>query len=445
MFSPGRPIRCSAGVYHVGPILLVGLAMTAWPAWCRAQSIESYFPSGVAGSEQQLGVTVLSRQRPLYEAPGIQLGGFTVRPRIDQSIFYNSNVNAVPGSSSLGSSTATSVSATSNWVRNSLSMSVGMNNLRYFSFPAENHTDWNLGIGGGYTIADSQLIFAYSHQSIHQLGTTLGTLRSQTPALNRTDSVLTAYTFQFGDLAITPDASVSANRFGTATVSGVPLSQRVFDNNVLAGGLTARYSRGETGGLLLVARALAANYINPQPGFPSNDYNSFAILGGFDYQAEGVLRYRLLAGLEVRSFAAPQVGTSTSPSIEGSVVWTPTGLTTLTGFLSRRIEPPQTFGLNGYVLTQSRIVIDHEYMRNVFLQARASAQLAQYLPRGSQTNFTVGAGVSWLLNRRLRLSLDYDFTRQSAISNGGGTTGRVLLVSGQYVQSLATLTLHVAL
>jgi hypothetical protein len=98
------------------------------------------------------------------------------------------------------------------------------------------------------------------------------------------------------------------------------------------------------------------------------------------------------------------------------------------------------------VFTQARVVVNHEYKRNLLLEARTGIQNAEYLQTGggSQTNFFIGASLNWLLNRTLRFSLDYDFTKQA---NGGGSTavnvpGGVASIS--YTQSLAMLTLQVA-
>ena len=44
------------------------------------------------------------------------------------------------------------------------------------------------------------------------------------------------------------------------------------------------------------------------------------------------------------------------------------------------------------------MVVDHEYLRNVLLQASASAQYAQYLPAGGYaSSFSLGVGATWLI------------------------------------------------
>ena len=119
------------------------------------------------------------------------------------------------------------------------------------------------------------------------------------------------------------------------------MEQSSLNRNVIAGGLTKRYSMSDVGGLLVVLRGVASRFPETTAGQPSNNSNSVLLLGGFDYQAEGPLRYRFLAGVESRSFASPLFPTHTAPILEGGVIWTPTGLTTVTGSLSRAIEDPE--------------------------------------------------------------------------------------------------------
>ena len=427
--------------------MLGKLVVVAWPAKSEAQNIQTYFPSGIAGYDKELGVTVLSRLRPLYDTPEVRIGGFVVSPDLDQALFYNSNVNGDPNSASWGSRTSASVLASSDWVRDSLGASIGFSHNQLFAFPDESYTDWNVGLAGGYTIGDGLLQAAYSHQTYHQIGVNIGTVTSETPVEDQIDTVHLGYTSNFSQFTITPDLSASAYRFGTATVSGIPQNQRFLDRNVIAGGVTGRYSMNDQGGLLVVLRGITSNFANQLPGQPSNDSKSMLLLGGIDYQAKGVWRYRLLVGVEVRTFQAAQFPTHTGPIVEGSVIWTPTELTTVTGTLSREIEDPQTAGTNGYTLTQARLVVDHEFLPNIFAQMRGGVQYAQYLQKGggSQTGLDFGARVTWLLNRKLRLSLDYNFTGITGNGSSVNSFNQSPTTTSQFKQSLVALTLHFAL
>jgi hypothetical protein len=426
-------------------IALLCTATLTWSRVCLAQAIDVYFPQGNYGYDQQLGVTVQTRAHPLYEPLGIQVDSFNVAPRADESLFYNSNVNGFGNSASWGSLTSASISAGSDWSRDSLSATLGFAHYQYLSLPDESYTNWNVGLAGGYTIADSQLIAAYSHQSEFQLSTSLGAVRSETPVQNQTDSVGVEYTFNFDKLAITPNIGIGAYRFGSAVSGNVKVNQSSLDFNAFAAGVTARYALDEQSGVLVVVRGLDNSYISPQPGQPTNNSNSLFILGGIDYQAKGVWRYRLLAGLEVREFAASQFPTRGAPDIEASVVWSPTSLTTVDFTFSNTIEAPQTVGTNSYVLTQGRATVDHELRQNIFLQGNASIQRAQYLPSGTQTQLSGGAGISWLLNRATRLSLDYGFTTSSTLSGVARSSTLEAQTASQYTQNLIALTVHFAL
>ena len=68
-----------------------------------------------------MGVTVLSRARPLYKEPGIRAGSFIIRPQLNEQFGYDSNpigLSSSPGSWLLR--TSPSIGVNSDWSRNSL-------------------------------------------------------------------------------------------------------------------------------------------------------------------------------------------------------------------------------------------------------------------------------------------------------------------------------------
>jgi hypothetical protein len=82
------------------------------------------------------------------------------------------------------------------------------------------------------------------------------------------------------------------------------------------------------------------------------------------------------------------------------------------------------------------------------LQGRGGVQVAQYLHGGgTQTSFSLGAGATWLVNRNLRASLEYDFTDQSGSGNTSARSTRTLngLSSGGYMRNVFLLALRLAL
>lgn len=424
-------------------LALAGATAFGWIAQARAQTA-MLFPSGVAGYDQELGVTVQSRLRPQYDPDGVRVGSFVIRPELDQTLFNNSSVNGTPGSGSWGSQTGASVAVQSDWARDSLGGTIGVDHQQFFDLADESYTDWNVGLGGGYTLGDHQLTAAYSHQAYHQLGTAIGSIQSEAPVLDQTDTARFGYEVDLGRFEIMPDLSLSAYRFGDATVDGATFNQDFLNRDVIEGGVTTRFTATGSSGVIVMVRGMHSQYVTPQRSQPSNNSTSFQALVGVDYQAVDVWRYSVLAGIETRSFEAPQYSSRTAPIIEASAVWSPTAVLTLTGTLSRIIQDPETASTAGYILTQGSLVLDYELRRDVLLQGRTSVQDAQYMPSGSQANVSVGGGITWLVNRNVRLSLNEDYTTQSG-PGGAGSEGAVeARRSGQYDQNLAALAVRVA-
>ena len=115
-------------------------------------------------------------------------------------------------------------------------------------------------------------------------------------------------------------------------------------------------------------------------------------------------------------------------------------MTTITAALTRSMEDAAQETVAGYTYTSARLVMDHEYLSNVLLQASVGVQRADFLQGGGhQTGFSAGAGATWLINRHLRLSATYDFTDQR------GNNSLAPLTTGNYTRSVGLLTLRLGM
>ena len=110
------------------------------------------------------------------------------------------------------------------------------------------------------------------------------------------------------------------------------------DRVVVTPSVTLGYELSPRRDLVMVVRNATANFSNQVPGIPAQNYNDTAVLGGFDYDADGVIRYRVLVGYEIRTFQSEAYKNIEAPIAEASAIWTPTGLTTVTGTVARQIE-----------------------------------------------------------------------------------------------------------
>ena len=443
-----RPSEAGAAARTRCVPLLLGLAFI--PGITDAQSLSTVFPTGNAGYDQEPGVTVLTRLHPQFEPQGVRVGSFVLSPTASQALVGNTNVfggdgYAVAGSGAFGSQTSASLAANSDWVRNSVAADLGVTETAYTTNPSISYTDFNVGIGGGYTVGREQLTLDYSHQDTNQLGTSIGTVTSVTPILDQVDTFNSAYTFDFGAFSLTPDFSAGLYRYGNATVGRLSVSQNFLSRNDVAGTLTGRYAMDEEGSVVVLAQGLESEFPTRLNGQPDQSSQSALVLGGIDYQSKGVWRYQLLVGVENRTFTASQYAPATVPILEGNVIWSPTPLDSVIGTVSRLLEEPQAEDTNGFVLSSLHLQADHEFLPSLYGEARAGVQIAQYLQSGSQDVYTIGTGANLLLNRRLRLSLDFDYTQQTGTSQSDENVRLFSGVGQAYRQDLAILALHVAL
>ena len=421
-----------------GGLLLVGIAgglLLGTSGAARAQTLSGYFPAGVPGYDTMPGVTVLTRKRPDYQPPGIRVDSFLISPSIDESLGYNSNVlgsASSPSSWTLG--TAPSVAARSDWSRDSVAGVLGLDNTRYLDTPQQTRTDATAAFGGTLAVGRDELTLAAAYLDQHEDRTALDAVPSDTPVAFRLFDARADYTVALVRLSVTPNLDLSNYQYSSTTILGVPASQSYRDRNVLSGGVTARYEIMPLQNALLVLRGTTTNYLTPQAGQPTRNSTGALVLVGLSDDRDAVWRYRLLLGWEDRQFAANAYPAHNAPVAEAELIWAPTGMTTVTGMLTRSIEDASQEGVSGYTYTAGKLTIDHEYARDILLQASGGLQQADFLQGGGrQTAWLFGLGVTWLVNRNTRVSATYNYNDQT----GGG-----LGTSSPFSRSLGLLTLH---
>ncbi len=394
------------------------LALGLWaarPEATRAQFIGEYLPGGTSGHQQEPGVTVASRLRPLYQPLGVRIGDFFLHSQLTEATGFNSNVAGLTGSpGSWFGRTGGSVAINSDWSRDQLGAALSVDDAHFLSTPRQDYTDWTASLGGAMTLGRQSLALTYTHLSLHEDPTQIGSVLSSTPIPYQVEDLRSSYTFDRGRVSVTPRIDVQLYRFGDATLLGSPVSQQDENRVVLNAGLETRYALTDLSRLVFVIEGIDSQYTDEPAYQPTDSSRSALVLGGIDYGEDGLWRYRVLLGVETRDFAAPQYASHTAPIVEANVVWTPTGMTTVSATLSRTIEDPAAAGTGGYTDTRGRLVIDHEWWRNVLLQAHVGFETADYLQGGAtQRNVSLGTGIHWLLDRHWRLGLDYAFVAQS--------------------------------
>ena len=395
----------------------------------RAQLLDQYLPGGSNSPGTDPGVTVTSRTLPDFEASGVRAGSFIIRPQVTESAGYDSNVlgTTAPHGSALVLTSA-SLDATSDVSRATVRASLRVDDTKYLQQPTQNFTNWQASLGGSYDLGRDTLSASYSHLDLN-----LTNLNLDTPQLNQAinfkiDTVHLDYRVPINRVFLVPAIDVSNYNYSSGSILGTNTvySQSYRNRLVFTPALTVGYEFSPRRSALVVVRDGASSYTNPQPGFPTRDYNDLAVLAGLDYDLNGILRFRILGGYEVRTFSASAYKTIQAPVVEASAIWNPTSLTTVTGTAQRRIQDSADESTAAFTESSLRLRVDHEYLRNVRLRATTGFYLDQYgQGGGNQTLYTAGTGVDYFLNRNVSLSASYDFAARTStnVTTNSGSLG----------------------
>jgi Putative beta-barrel porin 2 len=171
----------------------------------RAQSLPDIFPPSVPGYGTDPGVTVQTRARPEFDPLGIRVGGVIVRPQIEQSFGFDSNVlGTAPAHGSWLIRTAPSVLVTSTGGRNPYGLYVSLDNTRYPGLPTQDRTDWTAAGGATLTIGEDHLTLGAAHLSLNQARFDLDALPTDKPVSFTVDDVRLGYASAFGRLTLEP-------------------------------------------------------------------------------------------------------------------------------------------------------------------------------------------------------------------------------------------------
>jgi hypothetical protein len=382
--------------------------------------LDHYLSPDVGGTGNQPGVTVTTRSRPAYDYPGMSVGSFMLDAEAIEKTGFDDNVTGTPnGRGSFLAETTATLSAGSNWSRNSLGGNLTVDDYRYPEQNQESYTNWSASLGGSLQIGRDTLLVNYTHQNSNQNSRDLGVPELDRPIGFRVDDGTLAYRANFARTFIQSTLDISGYRYDDGTVLGAPFIQGYRNRMLYSPGVALGYELAPQRNIVIVARDSQAEYTEQVAGVPLRNYNDASVLGGIDFLANGLFRYRLFGGYEIRKFENAAYQTIQAPIVEAAIIYTPTGLTTLSGIASRRIQDAVSDSTVGLTETAVQFRVDHEYLRNVILQARAGFFIDDYSQnQGSQTLFEAGAAVTWLLNRNMRLALTYDYANRGTDSNG---------------------------
>lgn len=408
----------------IGGILL---AFGAVPA--LAELVDAYFPPGIIGPDTRIGVTVTTRERPATDPLGVRAGAFTIRPQLGVATGYTSNaLFSKGGGGSVLVQTTGQLAVNSNWSRDPFGALVTFEDNRILSASRQSTTNWTVSLAQGIDIGRDRLTISATHLALHQTARDLNSPRLDAPGAYSVDNIRLVYAANRGPFYLEPQLQYTAYRYADVTNAGTRVAQGFRDRDVLDAQLTAKFGYALLRDIAVVLRGASIAYLHAQPGLAKPDASTVAMLAGIDHASSAVWRYRLLVGVQARQSAAPQVKNRVAPVAEASVIWMPSGLTTVGLSLTRGLQDSAGEFAASYAYTEARLSVDHELTREVLLHGHVAMQRAEYeRGGGTETIASANASATWLMNRKMRMIGSYTYLTKQ-LATGGAISESVAMI-----------------
>ena len=422
------------------------------PTGARAQLLSRYLPQSVPGYEQDPVQAVMQNGGPDYSPVGWHLSDFVVRPTIDETFGYDQNpLGLSDGKSSVKVDSAAAVTANSDWARDSLGVALSFDDLEFPDLPIANQRTDSEFVGGRIDWGRDSIDLSAGHVDSDLGPTDVFTAGLASPVPYQSNDIRAAYNWTFNRVTVSPSLDFTTYRFGTANGTLAPVNDTSLDKDQIAGGATASYEFSPGRSVVVVWQETQAIFQHRGAGQINPNYLDSLILAGLDYDTQALFRYDFLVGYERRDFSGA-ISNLSQPVVEASVTFLPSGLTTFKAVAIRHLSDAGYNVAENLTYDEGVLRVDHAYRRNILLNARIDAAYTD-ANAGNAAHFqlSAGAGATWLISRKLRLSLDYNFSHGSSSSANDATVSILPTsvlnqqINNNYSASAITISAHIQL
>jgi hypothetical protein len=366
-----------------------------------------------------------------FDPIGVDVGSLRLFPYIEAETGYDSNPNylntdIVPSAFVYAE---TGMKVQSLWSQNSLTADLRGGYYDYFSVPGANRPDAAGTITGRIDV---------TRQTQINLQTTFSLTSGQpgSPVLSVPTAVFTTnrplyatvgqtlgITQQFNRLSVSLNSAFTRYAFGDATQSDgteLLLSMNDYNSYSIAGRVS--YEVLPTLIPYLQVTGSRNQYDSSQDvyGFDRNS-NGVIAEAGTTYQLTPLITGDVAVGYEQRFYADPRLPELGAPTIDASLIYSPTALTTVTLTAATDIEETTLQNASGVVAHTLSLKVTHDLLRNLRLTAIGTYQINNYVGQPDIEHYYSGEfDVDYHVTRSIVITGQYkyqNFTSTESFSN----------------------------
>lgn len=389
----------------------------------------AWAPAATAMADPGQPVGVMERLRPAYDAKGLPVASFRLRPALDVGASYDDNVyrTATGKVSDSFFTVSPSFKLTSEWSRHRLELSGGMTQYLYDKRTSENRIDWYANADGRLDILRGASLEAnggYSvlHEPRYSADEPGGAAEPTQYALLQGGASLR---YRPNRLGIELGGTYSRYRFDpTALIGGGVFSNADRNRDQLRATAKASYEFAP-GDALFLRGAYDTRQFDTAAG---STRNSHGYRGDFGAQMflSNLVQGEIFVGFSQQDFKAPFRNVQ-AVDYGAGLTWYASPLMTVHLTASRQFNDTTIAGAS---VTDDQAVtlgLDYELLRNLIIQTHVDFTDSRFVGTTRDDKLVeAGLGAKYLLNRYMAAQMGYAFQHRSSSQDGQGFTDHLI-------------------
>ncbi len=383
-------------------------------------------PPPMLAQEPERGETVTSRVRPELDPLGVRIGGFLLYPKLSLGEEVDDNIFAVNDNQDTDFITTITpdVRLRSDWNNHALNIDGALTVGRYADHQSENFEDFRVGIDGRVDVRrNSNASALIRYKELHEERSSPDDQRGSEPTEYSVTNFLVSYFHRFNRLSFDVDGAADLWNFDDVSTSTGSLNEDDRDRTVAKGTFRAGYEIVPEYEAFMRGSVSTIRYDEDLDDFMLNrDSVGYELAVGTAIDFSGVTFGDFYVGYTARDYDDNALNTVEGFTLGGKITWNMTGLTTLTGYITRTIEETTSSRASGRFTTQLGVTADHELLRNLLLNARILGIRREFEGIDRDDNdLQFGLGAKYMMNRNLYGLLDYSLRFRDSDGSDDGT------------------------
>jgi hypothetical protein len=394
-------------------------------AGARAAQAQTVTPSPLPGEDHQ----------PL----GLRAGGFVMFPSVETGVAATDNVfQATQGErGDSGYFVAPSMRIESEWVRHSFTLDASSRHLYYFNNPSEDELEFDISADTVIDVRGDTKVELEGSYALEQEGrgdVDVPGAAAEPPNEHTIDGSATV-THEFNRLEISVEGAAEVNIFEDVDlIGGGQQNNSDRDFTEYEGTLRLGYEISpRLQPFVSAAYSLRRHKQEIDDNGLRRDSDGVELEAGVEIEVSSVLSGELAVGYVHRDFEDGALLDIDGVTFQGTLLWTPSAITTVTFTASTDVEETSSGTLSGSIERRFGVSVTHQLRRNLMLGGNVDYTFEDFTG-GSLEEETVflALGLTYQLNRAVAFRLGYSY--EDFKSNAGRAYTENRFLAGLLVQ-----------